>query len=231
MTGADLLKRAGTLLQDETFTRWRLPELVRWINDGQRAVVTAKPSANSTSVALSLAEGTLQTLANPSHLLLLRIPRNLTQASPRLGGRVIRPVSREVLDASAPGWHNRAETPFRKEVRQYVFDEANPREFYVYPGNDGTGLVEAVVSILPTFLAATGDPDAIASYNAPLGLPEPYGVVVLDYVLFRAFAKDDIAGEPARAQMHLTAFMQALGVKAEVQAGHSPNSRARIAST
>lgn len=231
MTGAELLRRAGTVLQDEQFVRWRLAELVRWTNDGLRAVVTVKPSANSTSVVLTLAEGTLQTLADPSHLLLLRIPRNLKQASPRLGGRAIRPVSREVLDASAPSWHDRAETPFRAEVRQYVFDESSPKEFYVYPGNDGTGIVEAVVSMLPSFLVASGEPDVIASYNAAIDLPEPYPAVVLDYVLYRAFSKDDIAGEPMRAQIHLQAFMQALGVKAEVQNSHSPNSRARIAST
>jgi hypothetical protein len=231
MTGAELLTRAAEVLQDNEHVRWPLPELVRWTNDGMRAVVLAKPSANSKSAALTLVEGTLQTLTDNTHLLLLRLPRNLKQASPPIGARAIRPTNREVLDASEPSWHDRAVVPFKKEVRQYVFDEANPREFYVYPGNDGTGLVEAVVSVLPTFLAATGDANVLASYTAELGLAEPYGVIVLDYVLYRAYGKDDVGADPGRAQMHYQAFASALGIKLQVEGASSPNSRAKIAST
>jgi uncharacterized protein DUF6682 len=232
MTGAELLTRAATVLQDGDHVRWPLPELVNWLNDGQRAVIAAKPSANSQSVALTLVEGTRQTLIEASHLMLLRLPRNLTAATPtRLGARAIRPVSREVLDASEPMWHDRATIPFKKEVRQYVFDEQAPREFYVYPGNDGTGLVEAVVSVLPTLLAATGDPAVIASYAAEIGLPEPYGVILLDYILSRAFSKDDVGADPGRAAMHMQAFMSALGIKAQVEGAQSPNTRAKVTST
>lgn len=231
MTGAELLERAATVLQDQAHVRWPLPELGNWLNDGLRAVVTVKPAASSRSVPLQLAEGTLQSLADPKHLKLLRLPRNLQQADTRIGGRAIRPVTRETLDASEPYWHDRAAVPFRKEVRQYVFDEAAPREFYVYPGNDGNGVVEAVVSVLPALITAAGEPDTLGSWATAIDLPEPYPVVLLDYVLHRAFSKDDIAGDAGRAQLHLQAFMGALGVKAQVAATHSPNSRARIAST
>lgn len=232
MNGSELLRRAADVLQDIEHVRWTLPELVRWANDGLRAIVLAKPSAKSESVALPLVEGTLQSLTDEAHLRLLRIPRNLTDAGPpRIGGRVIRPTSRETLDASQPAWHDPKEVRYRKEVRQYVFDEAAPKEFYVYPGNDGSGLVEAVVSVLPAMLTADGDPDAIGSYGAPLGLPEPYGPILLDYVLYRAFSKDDTAADAGRAQLHLQAFAMALGIKAEVAATHSPNARAKILST
>lgn len=231
MLASDLLTRAATLLQDADHTRWPLPELVNWLNDGVRAVLLAKPSANSRSVALTLVLGTLQSLTNASHLSLLRVPRNLTSPGPPpVGGRVIRPTTREVLDASAPNWHVQAETPFKKEVRQLVFDEANPREFYVYPGNDGTGLVEAVVSVLPDQVAASGDAALLASYSAELPLAEPYSIVLLDYVLYRAFGKDDVAADVSRAQLHLQAFMGALGIKAKAESGNSLNSRAKVMS-
>ncbi|MPZ36676.1 MAG: hypothetical protein GEU95_01215 [Rhizobiales bacterium] len=231
MTGEELLTRAATVLQDIEHVRWPLPELVRWVNDGMRATVLAKPSANSATVALTLVEGTLQSLVDDAHLLLLRMPRNLKQASPPIGGRAIRPTNREVLDASEPSWHDRSVVPFKKEVRQYVYDEANPRGFYCYPGNDGTGIVEAVVSLLPTLLTASGDPDVLASYSAELGLPETYGVIVLDYVLYRSYSKDDVGADPGRAQMHYQAFASALGIKLQVEGASSPNSRAKIAST
>lgn len=232
MIGSDLLTRAATILQDADNTRWPLPELVNWINDGMRAVVLAKPSANAQSVVLPMIVGTLQSLTDASHLQLLRLPRNIAAAGPpRVGGRIIRPTTRELLDSSAPGWHDPSETPYKKEVRQYVYDEENPREFYVYPGNLGTGLVEAVVSVLPTLLTASGDPAALASYDATLGLVEPWNVALLDFVLYRAFAKDDVAADVSRARLHYQAFATAVGIKIQAEGSNSPNSRAKITST
>ena len=228
MTGAELLTRAATILQDSAHDRWPLPELVNWINDGQRVIVLAKPSANSGSVALMLAAGTLQSLSNPAHLALLRITRNLKAAGPpAVGGRIVRPTNRDALDAAEPSWHDPRVVKYARDVRQYVFDEGNPREFSVYPGNDGTGIVEAVVSLLPTALAASGDPAAIESYGATLALPEPYSVILLDYILYRAFSKDDIAAEASRARLHYQAFAQSLGIKIQAEGATSPNAAAR----
>lgn len=234
MTAAELLTRAAVILHDTDHVRWPLSELVDWINDAQRAIVLAKPSANPQTVNLDLIRGTRQSLTDPTHLCLLRLPRNILQIDPVRGGRAIRPVTREQLDTSSPYWHDPVEVPYRKEVRQYVFDEANPREFYVYPGNDATGIVEAVVSVLPTAVVPADDGDAndIASYESvALGLSEPYAVVILDYVLYRAFSKDDMPADNSRAQIHYQAFATALGVKIQAEAANSPNSRAKVSST
>jgi hypothetical protein len=232
MNGVDLLSRAAIVLQDVEHKRWPLAELVGWINDGQSALVAIKPSANAKSVALAMQTGTLQALNDPTHFMLLRLPRNIASLGPpRVGGRAIRPVDRETLDASQPMWHDRATVPFRREVRQYIFDEENPSEFYVYPGNDGSGLVEAIVSVLPAALTATGDPTSINSYSATLALSDPYPLIVLDYVLSRAFSKDDIGADPGRAAAHMGAFMSALGAKAQAETTQSPNVRAKVGST
>jgi len=231
-TGSDLLTRASTILQDDAHVRWPLPELVNWINDAMRAVILAKPSANAQSLPLSLVYGTRQSLTNASHLALLRLPRNLTEVTPQLkGGRVIRPISRELLDSSEPSWHDPLVVPYKKEVRQYVYDEASPREFYVYPGNLGDGLVEAVVSVLPAALTASADPDVVGSYAATLGLPEPWAVALLDFVLYRAFSKDDIAAEVSRSRLHYQAFAAAVGIKVQVEGANSPNARAKVVNT
>lgn len=232
MLGSELLTRASTILQDDAHVRWPLPELVKWLNEGQRATVFAKPSANSRSVVLSLIAGTLQSLTTTTHLALLRMPRNITaEGPPRVAGRVIRPVSREMLDSSEPNWHDTRSVPFKAEVRQYVYDEANPREFYVYPGNTGAGKVEAVVSVLPTDLAATGDVDTIGSYATELTLPEPWSVALLDYVLYRAFGKDDVAADASRSRTHFMAFASAVGIKIQAENANSPNTRAKVTGT
>jgi hypothetical protein len=229
-TAGQILTRAATVLQDATFVRWLLPELADWLNEAQRAIVLAKPSANAVTVDIEMVSGTLQSLGAEERLFLLRLPRNLKgAAAPFTGGRAIRPTARATLDASQPNWHDNEEVRFKDEVRQYIYDESNPREFFVYPGNTGDGRVEAVVSVLPTMIATTGT--EIGDYSGAIGLPEPYAPVILDYILYRAFAKDDIAAEVTRSQLHYRAFAEALGIKIQVEGASSPNSRAGLART
>lgn len=229
-TGSEIMQRAGVLLNDESHVRWPLAELCDWINEAVRATVLVKPSASSESRVLQLQAGTLQAVpqsGTPTPLALINITRNLkTAGTPRDGGRIVTPVSIEVLSAQDPYWHDKSRTPHRKEVRHYMFDEANPLEWYCYPGNDGNGIVEAVLSVLPAPLSAgSTDPNLIASYGGSIGLPEPYSVPVLEYVLFRAESKDDDGANAGRAAGHYRLFADALGIKINVEGATSPNNR------
>lgn len=227
-TAADIMKRAGILLNDEDHIRWTLPELAGWINDGCRAIVLARPAAKSGSRILTLEEGTLQKVPESganAPLSLLKIVRNLKTAdeSPRVGGRVIKRTDQMLLDSQNPSWHDSTSVPFKKEVRNYVFDDTNPLEFYVYPGNDGTGIVEAAVSEVPAKIVASGAADQEASYTSDIDLPETYDVPLLDYVIYRAQSKDDETGQGGRAAMHYQQFATALGINIQVAKAYSPN--------
>lgn len=227
-TAAEILTDVSVILHDEDHVRWPLSELAKWLNDGLRATVLAKPSAKSQSVVLSLAEGTHQKLAD-THLSLLRITRNIkSEGPPRVGGRAVRVTSRDMLDAGSPGWHDRDVFPYKVEARQFVYDEENPREYYVFPGNTGAGKVEAVVAVLPTLVTASGNAELIASYSATVDLPEPYGPVLKDYVLYRAYAKDEMGGDSGRSQVHYRAWADAVGLKVNVEKATSPNARKQI---
>lgn len=230
-TGQEIIERAGILLNDEDHIRWTPSELAAWINDGVRAIVLAKPSASTSSIVIGLTQGTLQSVpadGTPLPLMLVRLVRNLASGgSPRVGGRIITAVSGAVLDAQDPNWHDPTKSPQRQEARHYVFDEANPLEFYVYPGNTGAGFVEAVVSTLPAPLTAIGEESDPASYAGEIGLPEPYSVPVLDFVLHRAFLKDDLTGNGGRAASHYQMFAAAIGLKIQVEGATSPNGRRR----
>jgi hypothetical protein len=231
IAASSILTAAGRILQDEAARRWTLPELTGWLNEAVKAVVLAKPSAASVTIALALDTGTLQTIG-PDYVALLRIVRNLRSTdTPRVGGRVIRPTTRLSLDTSAPYWHDPADTPYAREVRQYLFDEEDPRSFYVYPGNDGTGAVEAVVAELPALVVASGDAGAIGSYGQTIGLDDVYFGPLLDYTLWRAFSKDDPSVNMGRASAHYQAFATAVGLKTQVEAANSPNARTGTSST
>ena len=43
ITAQSIIRRATDLLQDQTSVRWTLQELVRWLNDAQRAIVKVRP--------------------------------------------------------------------------------------------------------------------------------------------------------------------------------------------
>lgn len=228
VTGARILKEASILLQDEDFTRWTMAELIGWLNAGVAATILAKPSANSMARVLPLVPGSKQKIeqidGGPRPLSLLSIDRNITAAGPPvIGGRMIKLTSRAILEAADPYWHDPRRSRFTKEAKHYTFDENLPLEFFVYPGNTGEGMVEAVVSAVPAPVVAIGDPAVIASYEGDIGLPEPYAGVVLDYVLFRAFSKDGLEGDMGRGQTHYAQFASAVGLKIQVERATSPN--------
>lgn len=229
VSGRDIFAEAAVILNDEDYVRWPLPELCTWLNEGVKAIILAKPSAYSHSRVIPMQTGTLQNVpvsGNPTPLLMVRAVRNLISATPtREGGRIITPTNHETLDAQVPYWHDRRHVRWQKEVRHVIYDEDNPLEFYVYPGNDGTGMIEAVLSELPPPLTASGPIDELPSYSGDIGLPEPYSVPLLDYVLFRSFSKDDLEGSAPRAMGHYQTFAAAIGLKIQVEGATSPNRR------
>lgn len=228
LLASDILERVSTIALDESNVRWPLRELCGWLNDGQREIVVHKPSSLARNAPFTLAVGTLQEVPS-QYLGLLRITRNLVSAAddaPRVGGRAVRVASREMLDGQVPDWHNPAMTPYRKDVRHYVVDEQDPLHFYVYPGNDGTGLVEAVFAGKPTdvTIAEGDDAEAIGSYALPLEFQDPYGNALIDYVLYRANSKDaNFAGNAQRAAAHYAQFANLIGIKVRNDLAVSPN--------
>lgn len=231
-TGTEIMLLAGYVLNDEDSVRWTAPELCRWINDACSAIVLVRPAAKSGSRVLTLAIGTLQsvpaTAGSPPPLKLLDITRNLaSDADPRVGGRHITIIGSKALGAIAPYWHDPAKTPFKVEAKNFIFNEANPLEFFVYPGNTGAGFVEAVCSEMPeTLVVDDSQPeDAISSYSSVIDLPAIYDPVVLDYVLYRAFSKDDSGSQAGRAAAHYGQFANAMGITIQTARASSPNNR------
>ncbi|MDB6179002.1 hypothetical protein PAF17_16035 [Paracoccus sp. Z330] len=206
-TAASVMKRANTILQDVGAVRWTAPELRDWLNEAQRAIVLAKPNALSGSVTLTLASGTKQTIP-AQYTVLSRVVRNVGN-----GNRAVRTMARrEILDSQIPGWHDTATLPFAASV-QYVWqDPMSPREFYVVPGNDGNGEVEALVGRNPTDIPlAPGGGLDIDDYTTTSEFEDIYQGILLDFVLFRAFSKDgDAPDAAAQAGSHLTLATNAL---------------------
>ena len=199
-----VLDRAAILLQDPTHRRWPLDELIKWHNDGQREIVLRKPNATARNIPHQLAAGTKQTIPADG-VQFLTLMRNLP-------GPAIRLVDREIMDAQTPDWHS---DPAATKALHFCFNEQDPRNFYVWPPNKGDGSVELLYSAAPT--------DAVL--GGVISVDDIYLSVLLDYIMYRAYSKDaEYTADPGRAAMHLAAFTNTLGGKANVEAAASPNS-------
>lgn len=201
---SDVLRRAQTILQDVTGTRWDEPELLDWFNDGRRELAILKPAEFSERLQVPLVEGCLQQLPDGAFQL-LSVACNLVNAAPRIAGRAVRFVDRRILDLTHPRWQENEVFPFSRDALNYTIDADQLTSFLVFPGNDGTGIVEVTAAVLP---------DEATLVTEGLGLNPLYLNAMVDYVLYRAFSKDaDFTGNAERAGSHYSMFASAVGVR------------------
>lgn len=201
----DTMKRASVTLQDDGAVRWTATELLDYLNDGMRELISMKPTAKTQTVQLSLASGTKQTLP-AQYTILSRVICNRITGSKR----AIRPLAkREILDSQIPGWQDPDVLPFAAAVTHVIHEGAEPRTYYVVPGNDGNGIIEAMVGAYPTPVSAPTAPAnlEIENYTATVDLDDIYMNALTDYILYRAFSKDGSAPNAAnRAVAHYELF-------------------------
>jgi len=220
LTGANIISRVQDTLQDTTSVRWPEAELLRYINDAQREIVNFRPDASSKTANLQLVTGTLQSLPTEG-LRLIKVTRNMSDASGGASGkRAIRIVDVDILNTQEPNWHDAAasagtDAAHTTVVKHYIFDEDDPRRFYVYPGVAGNAYIEIVYSKSPTDLANT---------SATIDIDDIYGNAIVDYVLYRAYMKDaEYAGNGQRAASHYQLFSVSIGQGGQAQQLLSPN--------
>ncbi len=199
VTAQSIIDRVRLQLIDTgTVKRWTDSELLKWLSDGQRAIVLAAPGNSSSTEIVPLVAGTKQSIPADGNILLYII-RN-TNSTGTTPGRAVRIVSREILDAQNPDWHMSTPTA---TVQNYIFDPQQPTEYYVYPPNTGTGHVEMVYSHLP---------GEMTSLSNTLVVQDIYQTALFDYVMFRAHQKDsDFAAGQAIAANYLQLFLAATG--------------------
>lgn len=212
LTAANVLQRASDIIQDQTNVRWPEAELLRYLNDGRREVAIVRPDLYAKTDVVTLAAGTRQSLpADGSRF--IDATRNMGGTSPNFTpGRAVRIVEREILDAQKPDWHTEAGTG---TIQHFMFDERNPKVFYVYPPALSTAKLEVTYSQSPVEITVT---------STELVNEDIYAGALVDYVCYRAFSKDsEYAGNAQRAVVHYQQFANSLGVGRKISIISSPN--------
>lgn len=204
MLASAILNRASRTLFDLTNVRWPETELLDYIADAQNAIILHRPDANAVNATMPLVAGSRQTLPTGG-IRFLRATRNMGNGS--TPGRAIRECSRVALDNENPNWHYDSASAV---IQHYIFDNVDPRHFYVYPPALSSAVnIEVIYSALP---------DPVTGPSSVLTLPDQYINAIYDWVLYRAYSKDaSYAGNLQRAQHHLQAFAAYLGVTMQIE--------------
>lgn len=202
VTSNEILTRVNKLLNDPGYTRWPKEELLNYLNDAQRAIVLRRPDSYTADIDdFSCVEGTKQTLPADA-LKLIDVTRNAS-------GKAIRgPYNRQVLDDNYDTWYAGKDA---NEVELYIYDERNPKTFYVYPGVMSGTLLTLVYSKAPSSIS-TEDNDN----GEVIALDDIYVNAIIEWILYRSYAKDaEYAADPNKSQMHMAAFRNQLGEKSQ----------------
>lgn len=198
ITAQSIITKTSVIFQDTANTEHPALEQLGWLNDGQIAIVIAKPDANAVIADLTTVVGSRQTIPATWHRL-LDIYCNKTGSA---RGRAITKAARRTLDIATPDWH--AETPVA-DARHYTYDPRTPRTFFLYPPIQAGQVIEAAGSAIPAALTALTDTIVLDDVWAP---------ALQDYILYRGYTKNNGDGDAGRATLHLQAFSAAIGTKA-----------------
>ena len=216
ITAQSIVHRVVDILQDTTSVRWPVSELVRYLNDGQREVVLYRPDATIKSATVACVAGAKQSLPTDGAKL-IDVIRNSASAGTN---KAVRMVAREVLDAQIPNWYG---LTGELDVVHFTYDPRDPKTFFVYPPALTTTRVDITYSAFPTDITEPAAGSTYGDVSGNLDLPDIYGNVVTDYILYRAYSKDsEYAGNAQRAQAHYGAFANALNIEVQGTTGVAP---------
>jgi hypothetical protein len=209
-----IIGKAKILAQDIAGIRWLDPEWCGWLTDGEREVVTIRPSAYTKVVNTPLVAGTKQTIPADG-ILFMEYIRHMG-AGGATPGIPARKVERRLMDSQNPSWHS---TTAAAAPQHYVFDPAAPKTFYIYPQSAGSSFAEIVYSAHPVPITAT---------SQALSLDDIYANVLLDYVLYRAYGKDnEFIANAERSVFYRKAFENSMGLKQQADATSVASSNQR----
>jgi len=199
MKAGVVLDAARRLLTDAANVRWGDPDLLLWLNAGQRQVAAVINSASSKRATINQVAGFEQTIPDDGIRLLSVLNNVNTDGTP---GRVVTLISRDELNAIRLSWPSQAATA---PTKHYSYDEDQPKSFDVWPPAPVGAKLRIVYGALPV---------DCADRDADLGIDAIYEGALTDWICFRCYMEDsDDAANGQRAANHLAAFQQALGIK------------------
>lgn len=202
-TAKNAIDRAAALLYDQTNIKWSRADLLTYVNDGQRAIVSVVPESTGTTTVVITAAGSKQTVPADGWML-LEVVRNMGTDG-GTPGRSVKNVDRAILDETNPTWYS---TPTATTQTVYMYNLRDRMTYYVYPPATGTNYLEIVYSKIPVDMTE----------NTAITIADVYLPALVDYALFRAYSKNAEFADPARASAAFQSFAALLATTSGSQA-------------
>jgi hypothetical protein len=204
MLVSDVFAEANKTLNDPNDVRWTQADKIRYINDGVLAIGLVRPDAIAKNATLALAAGSKQVLPADG-LRLLDVRRNT-------GGNAVLYIDRTILDHQLPDWPTLTQ---KTVIKHWMYENANPKVFDVYPPAKLGASLDIVYSAIPTKVAATTD---------TIPLDDIYINPLVEFLLFKAYSIDvEFSRQPQVAGAHMNAFAMMLGQKTSRDLVFSPD--------
>ncbi len=236
---SELFTEADGVLLDTAKVRWTDAEKLRYLNAGQRQAVIYRPEVYTLNTTYRLVAGTKQripdgtaTYQTPAGVTLsegiqlLKVVRNMGLTG-LVDGAAITPVGMDFMDAYNPDWHSAVGSAV---VKHSIYNDEDPLHFYVTPPQPvATGYVDVIYSAVPAAVVAGAGP----SYGVAITIADVYRDILLDYIVFRCYAKDAALSpfNAARATEFFNLFVLGLDRKDLVRKEYSPNMKKLSPST
>lgn len=204
LIASTITNEAALQLVDLDHVTWPEADLLGYLNEGLRATSLVKPDLVTKQEAITLAAGVLQNLPADG-IALIAIPRNAVGTQ-----RVVTEVDQQLLAEVQRFWPAGTQETI---VEHYTVNPTAPRQFDVYPPNDGTGQVIALYGVVPPTLTSVSDTVPVLEiYQQPL----------VQYVVSRAYAKNTKRQDLTKEAAAMQNWARAIGAKSQAQVAISP---------
>lgn len=213
ITVASVLARVRNQLNDAgSRKRWTDTELLDYANEGQRSACVLKPDLMAVEADVTPSAGSRQSMPADGFQMLDVICNIDPNTGEELSG--IRVCARTALDSLNPDW--RMQKYAKTTVLNYYFEGTQPKVYSINPPQPTGTTAKIRISYAKT-------PDLL-TLDGVISLPDVLDQCLVDYVLFRAFAKDTEAdGNTERATAAYQRFAAAVGAKETTERRDDPN--------
>lgn len=204
ITAGNVLDRVRKKLNDLGDVRWTVTEHLEAVNDGQTALLEAKPDLFEVYVFHDLVPGPVQDVPDDCYFL-------FDVVANAQGSTITKPISkveRSTLDRQRGNWLA------LKPDAQVVHWCQSPREkakFWVVPPQPSTGPGRV-------YLRHARYPAVIDQEVDPLDAPDECLNALYHFCMHRALEKDEKFSGSQQAQFHWQKFAQYAGVRAQAEA-------------
>ena len=201
----DIFRRVSTVLQDADKVRWNDDELMDWLNDAQKEIVLQRPDAHVVNEEFACVADSSKQEIPVQGLSLIDVVRNVGGSD-----EPVTLIARDTLDTTVSTWHKSDPTT---DIENYVHDVRYPKVFYLYPRPATGAKIEIVYSTPPAKIV---DPDG------NIGLDDVYQNAIIDYMLYRCYAKETDAQNMQLSAVRFNSFANSLGLKTKIDIRVAP---------